>query len=60
MLQHPQRLIGLHFFNPVHRMQLVEVVRTDLASDEAIDTAVGFIGGSASCRSWCGIGPVFW
>ncbi len=42
-LTYPQRLVGLHFFNPVHRMQLVEVVRSDLASDAAIDTAVAFV-----------------
>ena len=24
--QYPQRVVGIHFFNPVHRMQLVEVV----------------------------------
>ena len=28
-LKDPTRLIGLHFFNPVHKMPLVEVVRTD-------------------------------
>jgi 3-hydroxyacyl-CoA dehydrogenase/enoyl-CoA hydratase/3-hydroxybutyryl-CoA epimerase len=39
-LQHPQRLVGLHFFNPVHRMPLVEVVRGAKTSDEALATAV--------------------
>jgi len=42
-LRHPQRLVGLHFFNPVHRLPLVEVVRSDVASDAAIDTAVAFV-----------------
>ena len=28
-LQRPERLVGLHFFNPVSRMQLVEVVSHD-------------------------------
>lgn len=36
------RVVGLHFFNPVHRMPLVEVVRTDSTSDEALATAFGF------------------
>lgn len=44
-MRYPQRLVGLHFFNPVHRMQLVEVVRTDSVSDAAIDTAVAFVQG---------------
>ncbi|MFD2255791.1 3-hydroxyacyl-CoA dehydrogenase NAD-binding domain-containing protein [Luteolibacter algae] len=42
---HPDRLVGLHFFNPVHRMQLVEVVRTDFTSDETLSTAVAFVRG---------------
>ena len=32
-LQYPERVAGLHFFNPVHKMDLIEVVRTP-ASDE--------------------------
>lgn len=42
-VSHPERLIGLHFFNPVHRMQLVEVVRTDTTSDETLATGVAFV-----------------
>ncbi len=39
-LQHPQRFLGFHFFNPVHRMPLVEVVRGTKTSDAALATAV--------------------
>jgi 3-hydroxyacyl-CoA dehydrogenase/enoyl-CoA hydratase/3-hydroxybutyryl-CoA epimerase len=35
-LGHPERVAGLHFFNPVHKMPLVEVARTDATTDEAV------------------------
>ena len=39
-LKHPERFCGMHFFNPVHRMPLVEVIRGEKTSDEAIATTV--------------------
>jgi 3-hydroxyacyl-CoA dehydrogenase/enoyl-CoA hydratase/3-hydroxybutyryl-CoA epimerase len=35
-LENPERFAGLHFFNPVHKMPLVEIVRHDGVSDETI------------------------
>lgn len=35
-LEKPERFAGLHFFNPVHKMPLVEIVRHDGVSDETI------------------------
>jgi 3-hydroxybutyryl-CoA dehydrogenase len=35
----PERVVGMHFFNPAPVLPLVEVVRTELASPEAVDTA---------------------
>ncbi len=35
---HPERVVGLHFFNPVHRMPLVEVIAGERTSPEAVAT----------------------
>jgi 3-hydroxyacyl-CoA dehydrogenase / enoyl-CoA hydratase / 3-hydroxybutyryl-CoA epimerase len=43
-LQRPERLVGIHFFNPVSRMQLVEVVSHDRVDDDVMADARAFLG----------------
>ena len=40
---HPERVVGLHFFNPLHQMPLVEVIRTEQTSDEALAKAFAVV-----------------
>jgi 3-hydroxybutyryl-CoA dehydrogenase len=47
----PERVCGIHFFNPAPAMSLVEIVRTLLSSDETIDDAKAF-------AEACGKSPV--
>ncbi|MHB8872247.1 MAG: 3-hydroxyacyl-CoA dehydrogenase family protein [Myxococcaceae bacterium] len=39
---HPERVVGMHFFNPVHLMKLLEVVRAFQTSDETVAAARAF------------------
>ena len=39
---HPENVVGLHFFNPVHKMKLVEVVKADTTSNETLALAKAF------------------
>lgn len=41
-LQRPEQFCGMHFFNPVYRMPLVEVIRGEKSSEAAIATTVAY------------------
>jgi len=42
VVSNPERFVGIHFFNPVHRMKLIEVVRGILTSDQTVSSAREF------------------
>jgi 3-hydroxyacyl-CoA dehydrogenase/enoyl-CoA hydratase/3-hydroxybutyryl-CoA epimerase len=41
-LKKPERFVGMHFFNPVSKMPLIEVIRGEKTSDEAVTTIFQF------------------
>ncbi|EKM11557.1 fatty oxidation complex, alpha subunit FadB [Vibrio harveyi] len=41
-LKRPENFCGMHFFNPVHRMPLVEIIRGENTSDETINRVVAY------------------
>ena len=41
-LKRPENFVGMHFFNPVHMMPLVEVIRGEKSSDKAVATTVAY------------------
>jgi 3-hydroxyacyl-CoA dehydrogenase/enoyl-CoA hydratase/3-hydroxybutyryl-CoA epimerase/enoyl-CoA isomerase len=41
-LKHPENFCGMHFFNPVHKMPLVEIIRGKKSGEKAIATAVAY------------------
>ncbi|MFK3910021.1 fatty acid oxidation complex subunit alpha FadB [Pseudomonas monteilii] len=41
-LKRPENFVGMHFFNPVHMMPLVEVIRGEKSSDVAVATTVAY------------------
>jgi 3-hydroxybutyryl-CoA dehydrogenase len=40
--ERPDRIVGMHFFNPAPVLPLVEVVRTEAASEDAVETVYAF------------------
>ncbi len=42
ILEDPGRMLGLHFFNPAHRMMLLEIICAEKTSDQTLATSVSF------------------
>ena len=41
-MKHPERFLGLHFFNPVYAMKLLELIRGEKTGDAAFEAALAF------------------
>ena len=55
----PDRVLGLHYFNPAHLMQLVEVIRGDLTGDETVTAARAFVQSLGKTAVVCIDSPAF-
>lgn len=55
----PERFVGLHFFNPVPVLPLVEVVRGERSATDAVDAAVAFAEGIGKTPIVCDDTPGF-
>jgi len=58
-LRDPDRFVGVHFFNPVAQMPLVEVVRCEDTSQEVLDLSFAFIKGIGKFPLECRSSPGF-
>ena len=58
-LDAPQRFIGLHFFNPVAQLPLVEVIRCEDTEQEALDIGFSFVKGIGKLPLECMSSPGF-
>jgi 3-hydroxyacyl-CoA dehydrogenase / enoyl-CoA hydratase / 3-hydroxybutyryl-CoA epimerase len=59
VLDRPQRFVGLHFFNPVAKLPLVEVVRSPDTAREVLDAASAFVGAIGKYPLECMSSPGF-
>jgi 3-hydroxyacyl-CoA dehydrogenase/enoyl-CoA hydratase/3-hydroxybutyryl-CoA epimerase len=57
--KHPENVVGMHFFNPVDRMPLVEVIRGAKTSDHAMVTVANFARKLGKTVVYCNDGPGF-
>jgi 3-hydroxyacyl-CoA dehydrogenase/enoyl-CoA hydratase/3-hydroxybutyryl-CoA epimerase len=58
-LDAPERFIGLHFFNPVAQLPLVEVIRCEDTKQDALDIGFGFVKGIGKLPLECMSSPGF-
>ncbi len=59
VLEKPERFIGLHFFNPVAKLPLVELIRCEDTERAALDTGLGFIKAIGKLPLECRSAPGF-
>ncbi|MDJ0938935.1 MAG: 3-hydroxyacyl-CoA dehydrogenase NAD-binding domain-containing protein [Woeseiaceae bacterium] len=59
VLKEPLRFIGLHFFNPVAQLPLVEVIRCDDTTADALDIGFGFVKAISKLPLECASAPGF-
>ncbi len=58
-LKRPEQFCGIHFFNPVRKMKLVEVIRGKQTSDQTVATAVAYVKRLGKMPIICNDGPGF-
>lgn len=58
-LRQPERFIGLHFFNPVAQLPLVEVVRCDDSAQDVLDAGFAFVKAIGKFPLECASAPGF-
>lgn len=59
VLERPRRFIGLHFFNPVAKLPLVEVIRCEDTEQAVLDTAFAFVRAIGKFPLECASSPGF-
>jgi 3-hydroxybutyryl-CoA dehydrogenase len=57
--EHPERVVGMHFFNPAPVLPLVEIVRARKSSDKAVDAAYEWAEGAGKQPVRCNDTPGF-
>ena len=57
--EHPERVVGMHFFNPAPVLPLVEIVRAERSSDAAVETAYDWAKAAGKAPVNCNDAPGF-